>query len=188
MAIHAAHDQQQSPLFRLPPELRNRVYEMAFEDEAESIDVTQVCARKPSSALIRSCRRMHAESNGIFKAAFQDFWQKDFVIDLCKGSAAIVPLYKHDILHPSRVDIFIIRPNWGDATADLRFYRTDSSDKYSWRYDAALALSFWAWSRMNHFVQRMRDARFEDCPDHAFFPTLIDVAEFWMLYGPAMMT
>lgn len=76
---------------------------MAFDCEVQSIDVaatfdlgmtsvhsrdclvasrTRSAAAPPSTALLRSCEKLHYESVGIFKAALQAYWHKDFVVIL----------------------------------------------------------------------------------------------------------
>lgn len=96
-------EQKQSIFFKLPPEMRNRIYEMAFDCEVDSIDLaatfdlgmtsvhnrdhlvasrTRSAAAPPSTALLRSCQKLHYESVGIFKASLQAYWHKDFVFIL----------------------------------------------------------------------------------------------------------
>lgn len=75
MPVLAHHNQQQGPIFKLPPELRNRVYEMVYEKglDPEGVNTDEVLTRKPSSAFMRSCQTAHTESQGLFNAAFQRF-------------------------------------------------------------------------------------------------------------------
>lgn len=92
------------PLFKLPAELRNLVYELVFEvSSANTIRVTDAfspsghnatdtitSARKasaapPSAALIRSCQHIYSESKGIFvaqKHTHKKYWMKEFAIGL----------------------------------------------------------------------------------------------------------
>lgn len=91
-----AQGQQQSPLFsKLPPELRNRIYGMAFENELDSIDLLAISTRNnlhinhglgnaslPACTLLTSCQMVYLESRGIFDATCQAYWQKEFVLDL----------------------------------------------------------------------------------------------------------
>lgn len=86
-------EQKQSAFFKLPAELRNRIYEMAFECELGTIDLATTfrpggtplelgSAAPPSSALMRSCQTTCRESRGIFMSACEAYWNKDFVVDL----------------------------------------------------------------------------------------------------------
>lgn len=89
------------PLFRLPPELRNRIYELVFEVSSASIirvtdtfspsghDATdaitsarKAAAAPPSAALVRSCQRIHGESKVFFDEASKRYWKNEFLFEL----------------------------------------------------------------------------------------------------------
>lgn len=91
----SALEQQQSVLFKLPPELRNRIYEMVFDCELDSINLAATfdpvvvinrkhaefirplkrsAAAPPSTALLRSCQKLYYESVVIFKTALRAYW------------------------------------------------------------------------------------------------------------------
>lgn len=89
----------ESPLFKLPPELSNRIYEFVFEITGEdTIYVTDAFLppgysrpnantalpklAPPSAALIRCCQTLYEESQGIFLQASRSYWKKDFVLKL----------------------------------------------------------------------------------------------------------
>lgn len=88
-----------SPFFKLPPELRNRVYEFVFNiTSEETIRVTDAFSppdpsrpnaatslhesAPPSIALICCCQTIHEESKGLFTEASKRYWKKEFVLEL----------------------------------------------------------------------------------------------------------
>lgn len=95
-AVKKQLESPDSPFFRLPGELRNRIYELVFAYDGEPVNVEDaflpsggLCskARPPSSALMRSCRKLYHESKDYFPVAYRNYWRKDFVIDLRKIDA-----------------------------------------------------------------------------------------------------
>lgn len=89
-----------SPLFRLPGELRNRIYEFVFENGSDTIDVAagffptddsdttdtadqlrRATAAPPSTVLMRTCQKINEESKLIFAAAYTHYWEKQFTIE-----------------------------------------------------------------------------------------------------------
>jgi len=69
------HQQPQSPLFRLPPELRNNIYELVFSPaEVEEVELTSAKSHAPSAALTLACKRINSEACGLYKAASQTYW------------------------------------------------------------------------------------------------------------------
>ncbi|KAM0720617.1 hypothetical protein Q7P37_004754 [Cladosporium fusiforme] len=95
-----AHEQRQSPLFRIPSELRNNIYERVFEGWLGPIFLNEIFSKgtsdapdvpppsilgsvtPPSDALVRSCRKARKESKPIFDAAFQAYWKNEFVVNV----------------------------------------------------------------------------------------------------------
>lgn len=80
-------DQSTCTLFRLPPELRNTIYtyvayskfslpQFEWDEEHNSPKLDLGCAqqRAPSDELLRTCRSIHDESEGIFVRAKTQFW------------------------------------------------------------------------------------------------------------------
>lgn len=79
------------PLFELPGELRNAIYELVFKVDSEPVNIEDAFspyadgtpnARPPSSALVRSCRKLHEETKRVFAAAYRKYWDKSFIVDL----------------------------------------------------------------------------------------------------------
>lgn len=77
--------QENSPLFCLPPELRNKIYRYAFQSDdgkhgwdndhdCPKVDMLIASRCAPSNELLRTCRRIHAESRGFFIESQRDFW------------------------------------------------------------------------------------------------------------------
>lgn len=84
--------QQSSPLFHLPPELRNRIYVYALSQEEtpeqpqhtaqeKFISLDTMHLHAPSNELLQTCHLIHAESRGIFVEAQRNFW-KDNVLSV----------------------------------------------------------------------------------------------------------
>lgn len=75
-------DQDSSPLFRLPPELRSVIYAYAIEykhhcdDEqcGSNISLLDAARTAPSNELLGTCRRIYTEGKGIFIKAQREFW------------------------------------------------------------------------------------------------------------------
>lgn len=76
--------QEDCPLFKLAPELRNEIYDLAFSSDTEPtrpVDLLQ--ARSPSAALLLSCREIYEEAKGLYAHAIEDYWGKQhFEIDI----------------------------------------------------------------------------------------------------------
>lgn len=103
------HPQEKSRLFKLPPELRNRIYEPASSNEVESIDLASAFAHErdedpysdlavavpPSSTLMRSCQKIWQESKGIFATLFQAYWDKEFVVNMCEDPLELKIYIRH---------------------------------------------------------------------------------------------
>ncbi|KAK5121165.1 hypothetical protein LTR85_005649 [Meristemomyces frigidus] len=60
---------------KLPPELRNRIYELAFTTEAEEgTNINLLDAAGPTKALLLTCRQIHSEAVGFHKQAYRRYW------------------------------------------------------------------------------------------------------------------
>ena len=89
-----------SPLLKLPGELRNRIYELVFENDSETIDIAdaffkdadsssdptvtlrKASAAPPSLGLMLCCKSTYAESKQLFASAADRYWNKTFTIKL----------------------------------------------------------------------------------------------------------
>ncbi|KAK5121357.1 hypothetical protein LTR85_005523 [Meristemomyces frigidus] len=70
-------------LLKLPPELRNRIYELVSTPEHDNgVGFALATATGPSKALLLSCRQVYSEACIIHKLAFRRYWQTStFVLD-----------------------------------------------------------------------------------------------------------
>lgn len=101
MFVLQMHQQKQSPLFKLPSELRNSIYELVFGswvgcvhmnvafslDTPEALEASPLALgplTPPSDPLVRSCQNIRKESKNIFDAAFRAYWKNEFVINICQ--------------------------------------------------------------------------------------------------------
>jgi hypothetical protein len=73
----ACASQSACPLFaKLPPELRNNIYEYVFTtDGLTDKDLVTAKSRRPRSDLIYTCQRVFAEAQRIFEKARTDYWR-----------------------------------------------------------------------------------------------------------------
>lgn len=68
------------PLFRLPAELRNYIYELTFATPP-TIDFIEACP--PSKALVVTCRAIRDETAKMYQAMYRKYWKEStFVIDM----------------------------------------------------------------------------------------------------------
>lgn len=83
MPVHDGHlnmllaSQTDCPLLtKLPPELRNRIYEYVFTtDESMHKDLVAARAQGPPSDLLLTCQRVFAETTGIYQVARTSYWR-----------------------------------------------------------------------------------------------------------------
>jgi hypothetical protein len=61
-------------LFKLPPELRNYIYELAFFTPCSEYMVDVFEAKPPCNSLLATCKAIFDEAEGIFKAANHEYW------------------------------------------------------------------------------------------------------------------
>ena len=95
-AVTKPCEQLNSLFFKLPSELRNRIYGLVFEHDDKPVNVEDAfspsseilsSAAPPSSALLCACRKLHHESKGFHTVAYRNYWRKDFVVDLRRVDA-----------------------------------------------------------------------------------------------------
>ena len=81
-----------SPFFKLSAELRNTCYELAFtqdNDSDESVDLQD--ARRPSKALLLTCKQVNVEAKGLYEDANRSYWRKtDFWTQPSSDSALVL--------------------------------------------------------------------------------------------------
>lgn len=59
-------------LARMPPEIRNHIYELAFEPDADTVDLLH--AQPPTKDLLLSCRQINSEAREIYREAYRGYW------------------------------------------------------------------------------------------------------------------
>ncbi|KAF7194884.1 hypothetical protein HII31_00879 [Pseudocercospora fuligena] len=65
-------------LDKIPAELRNRIYELAFapgDEENDAGEVSLCKAKSPAKDLIMTCRQVHSEAGKMYKAEYQGYWR-----------------------------------------------------------------------------------------------------------------
>lgn len=87
-------NQENSALFRLPAELRNRIYDLALgpsysaaccrtHSSSEIVNLDQAATTKPRRELLLSCRRIYGEARNVSMQARRDFWRTNtFFVEL----------------------------------------------------------------------------------------------------------
>ncbi|KAI6906043.1 hypothetical protein D0869_10409 [Hortaea werneckii] len=71
-------EEASSGLMKLPPELRNEIYELVLfqEDDDEDYEpIDLMYPYPPSKNLLLSCREIYHEAKGIYKQAYRAFWK-----------------------------------------------------------------------------------------------------------------
>lgn len=100
--------QDGSPLFKLPPELRNNIYALVFSVKSNddgTIDL-DANAEPPSKTLILTCQTIFAESYGIYEASMHEYCDSEFVVnDYLTHSFFLDPIYNPFLLHLTRVRV-----------------------------------------------------------------------------------
>ena len=106
-------DSNSCHLLKLPPELRNRIYELAFiADTCDKIDLLN--ANTPSNALLITCREIYSEARSMYKYAYRSLWTLSaFFADVREGtlarvSIATAKLNEIDMEHITRLDLSLI--------------------------------------------------------------------------------
>lgn len=85
----ALASQAACPLFeKLPPEIRNKIYECVFTSQASTRRNLFTAVRKrPWSNLLLTCQRIFAEANGIYELARTSYWRENtFYFDILRNN------------------------------------------------------------------------------------------------------
>jgi hypothetical protein len=88
VTVAQANPQTASPFCSLPPELRNIIYAYAFAPNVETpanedpllIELNELATIAPSNALLLTCRQIEQEAKGLYRNAYQTFWQEDPIL------------------------------------------------------------------------------------------------------------
>jgi hypothetical protein len=153
-------EQKECPLFRLPAELRNKIYgytlcqkepqqktttRLPTESPLEVIDLNNALALRPSNELLSTCRYIHAEAHGIFIAEQRAFWaDNNFLIDLRDdwGSAttddATVPIVEIPNLRTECINLIpkvVLSVKSGSHHDE---YHLNCREQFTWRPERAI--------------------------------------------------
>lgn len=60
---------------KIPPEVRNEIYSLAFTTAADVEDVIYFTASPPSKSIIITCKQAYQEANGLYQDAYRRFWR-----------------------------------------------------------------------------------------------------------------
>ncbi|KAK4892026.1 hypothetical protein LTR27_009376 [Elasticomyces elasticus] len=131
-----------SRLLTIAPELRNRIYELAFEGPSSGLEQDLIMATAPSNAILLSCRMVNSEAKGLYKTAYQRYWtQTKFVLpSRYYGFASLVALSvsftKEDLNHidnfcHSTVPSKLVREGHSRSAAMLQAGSTTISSQVS---------------------------------------------------------
>jgi hypothetical protein len=122
-AVTKLHEQSDCPLFKLPGELRNHIYELVFEHDDEPVNIEDAFspfsnvlmeAAPPSSALIHTCRKLHLESKGFHEVSYRNYWRKGFIVDLWRVDALRGYIKR---VPTAWIDSYIMKMEISDASA-----------------------------------------------------------------------
>jgi len=82
-----------SRLLNLPPELRNRIHDLAFTTDADTeIDIDLLTASGPSKALVLTRHHVYSEAAGLHKRAYRRYWTSgNFTMAMVKDAAVQRP-------------------------------------------------------------------------------------------------
>jgi hypothetical protein len=79
------NSQDDCSLFKLSAELRNKIYSLVFaietNEDDNSIELNESTAA-PSKALSMTCKRIHHEAHAMYKAAYRDFPEHVFTLNV----------------------------------------------------------------------------------------------------------
>ncbi|KAK4539752.1 hypothetical protein LTR36_010405 [Oleoguttula mirabilis] len=63
---------------KIPPELRNMIYDLAFTSAADSEDYVYFTAAPPYKAIVYTCKQVYHEAKGLYRHAYRRFWTNSF--------------------------------------------------------------------------------------------------------------
>ncbi|KAF2166749.1 hypothetical protein M409DRAFT_22803 [Zasmidium cellare ATCC 36951] len=108
----------QSCLFfeKLPAEMRNTIYELAFTPAVLSNEAVHLPdSTPPSKSLLTTCRQMHSEAKGVYRRAYRNYWtNSNFYISskavrekhgLKPSFTDFIPWNSNDIDHISKLTV-----------------------------------------------------------------------------------
>ncbi|KAK4950875.1 hypothetical protein LTR10_010868 [Elasticomyces elasticus] len=96
--------EQQCALLSLSPEMRNKIYELAFTSNAPEVDFFKPAP--PTKALLLSCKKFWQEAKGLHKAAYHTYYESTtFVIEHSEVTKTTydMPCTDEDLMHMRNV-------------------------------------------------------------------------------------
>jgi hypothetical protein len=162
------NEQKDCPIFRLPPELRNKVYEYAFSEArpkqktttrlpianpVEVIDLDDAPVLRPSNELLATCYIILAEARGVFVTAqraflasnnFQITLKKDWEGATTKTETATKPRATITHLRPqllhliTRIVISVKENRYLDEVHLVRLTGNADENMLGWNFDKSL--------------------------------------------------
>lgn len=91
---NASH-QSKAHILTLPPEIRNRIYDLAFANPTTSVNLLE--AAPPSKNLVVACRQIHAESKHMYRAAYRAYWSDTHFTLI--GNKNNLPAFRSEVKH-----------------------------------------------------------------------------------------
>lgn len=127
-------ERPEAPFLQLPGELRNYIYELAFENGSDTVDIAdaflrpvranmspamnlrRATAAPPSSALLRCCRKIHSECKDTFGEATRRYWKKVFTLDMIQFT---LPENFDELVPMDRINTLIVTEKHREMTYHL---------------------------------------------------------------------
>lgn len=105
---------------KLPAELRNRIYGLAFTTAADTEEHVYFTSEPPSKAIISTCKQVYSEANKLYQHTYRRFWRESsFEIPsaLAKHSSQIIQhgLRDEDLAAITKVTIDVAGPENPDS-------------------------------------------------------------------------
>ena len=133
--------QAECPLLdKLPPELRNQIYEYVFTSERSARrNLYTAKMQRPWSNLLLTCQRIFAETKGMYEVARTSYWRENtFYVDRMRRTKSTRPTAQQivDKLHDRELDLIreiVIVCNFDSTRREWRLTpRTDGMSGWIW--------------------------------------------------------
>lgn len=151
-------------LQRLPAELRNEVYDLAFGFDPD-IPVDLLHAEPPSASLIQTCRQIYSESRAMYRNAFRNYW---------------------------RTTEFVMQHTVDDITGSLTLHEVDSRDYWNEWTNVRNAAEDAILHRISHLQERdlqqikrlvlTRDSKYPEIGQSIY--KCVDIRGVWRMLHP----
>lgn len=133
--------QDECPLLeKLPPELRNQIYEYVFTSERSlRRNLYTATMKRPWCNLLLTCQRIFAETKGIYEVARTSYWRENtFYVDRLRRTKSTRPTAQQIVgkLHDRELDLIreiVIVCNFDSTRREWRLTpRRDSMSGWIW--------------------------------------------------------